>query len=136
MTKRIFWDAFKPAWDRSISESNILSAWSKTGIWPYKPQVILDSIAPPRPETPPEVPLNAISTPYTTKRMRQFTKTYAKNLTKDTFRKLTKANETNTAKASITEHRAEGLKEALQIEKKKRHRGKKLNLTREPAGKA
>ena len=136
MTKRMFWDAFKPAWDRSMSESNILLAWSKTGIWPYKPQVILDSIAPLRPETPPEVPLDAISTPYTTKRIRQFIKTYTKNPIKDIFRKLTKANETNAAKASIAEHRAEGLKEALQIEKKKRHRGKKLNLTGEPAGKA
>jgi hypothetical protein len=136
ITKRMFWDAFKPVWDRSISESNILSVWSKTGIWPYKPQVILDSIALPRPEIPPEVPLDAISTPYTAKCMRQFTKTYAKNPIKDAFRKLTKANETNTVKASITEHRTEGLKEALQIEKKKRHCGKKLNLTGEPAGKA
>ena len=113
MTERIFWDAFKPVWDRSMSESNILLVWSKTRIWPYKPQVILDLIAPPRPETLPEVPLNAISTPYTAKRMRQFTKTYAKNPIKDVFRKLTKANETNVAKASIAEHRAEGLKEAL-----------------------
>ena len=37
MTKRMFWDAFKPAWDRSMSESNILLAWRKTGIWPCKP---------------------------------------------------------------------------------------------------
>jgi hypothetical protein len=136
MTKRMFWDAFKPVWDRSMSESNILLAWRKTGIWPYKPQVILDLIALPRPETPPEVPFDSISTPYTAKRMRQFTKTYTKNPTKEAFRKLTKANETNAAKASIAEHRAEGLKEALLIEKKKRRRGKKLNLTGEPSGKA
>jgi hypothetical protein len=68
--------------------------------------------------------------------MRQFIKTYTKNLTKEAFRKLTKVNETNAAKASITEHRAEGLKEALLIKKKKRRRGKKLNLIREPLGKA
>jgi hypothetical protein len=113
MTKRMFWAAFKPAWDRSMSESNILSAWSKTGIWPYKPQVILAQIAPLRPETPPEVPPDVIATPYTTKRMRQFNKTYTKNLTKEAFRKLTKANKTNAAKASIAEHQAEGLKKAL-----------------------
>jgi dipeptidase len=106
------------------------------GIWPYKPQVILDLIAPPRPETPLEVPFDLISTPYTTKRIRQFTKTYTKNPIKEAFRKLTKANETNAAKASIAEHCAEGLKEALLIEKKKRRRGKKLNLTGEPSGKA
>jgi hypothetical protein len=45
--------------------------------------------------------------------MRQFTKIYTKNLIKDIFRKLTKANETNTVKASIAEHYTEGLKEAL-----------------------
>jgi hypothetical protein len=32
LTKRTFWSVFKPAWDKSISESNILSAWKKTGI--------------------------------------------------------------------------------------------------------
>jgi hypothetical protein len=58
------------------------------------------------------------------------------NPSKAAFRKLTKANESNAAKASIAEHRAEGLKEALQLEKKKRRRGKKLNLIREPLGKA
>jgi hypothetical protein len=68
--------------------------------------------------------------------MRQFSKIYINNPSKLAFRKLTKANETNTAKASIAEHRAESLKEALQLEKKKRRRGKKLNLTGEPLGKA
>ena len=68
--------------------------------------------------------------------MRQFSKTYAKNPTKEAFRKLTKANGTNAAKASIAERRADGLKEALQIEKKNRRRGKKLNLLGEPLGKA
>jgi len=136
MTKRMFWDAFKPAWDRSMSESNILSAWRKTGIWPCKPQVILDLITLLRLETSPEVLFDSILTPYTTKRIRQFTKTYTKNLIKEVFRKLTKANETNIAKASIIEYYAEGLKEALLIKKKKRRRGKKLNLIGELLGKA
>ena len=119
-----------------MSESNILSAWKKTGIWPYQLSIILSAIALLRPQTPPEAPPNVIATPYTTKRIRQFTKTHAMNLSKAAFRKLTKANESNTAKASITEHYTEGLKEALQLEKKKRRRGKKLNLIGEPSGKA
>lgn len=53
---------------------------------------------------------------------------------KEAFRKLIKANEMNVARASIAEHRANGLKEALQIEQKKRRRGKKLNLVGEPLG--
>jgi hypothetical protein len=68
--------------------------------------------------------------------MWQFSKTFAKRPTKEAFRKLIKANESNAAKAAIAEHYAEGFKEALTWEKKKRHRGKKLNLTREEAGKA
>jgi len=68
--------------------------------------------------------------------MRQFSKIYINNPSKLAFRKLTKANETNATKASITEHCAESLKEALQLEKKKRRRGKKLNLTGELSGKA
>jgi len=68
--------------------------------------------------------------------MRQFSKIYTKNLSKLAFRKLTKVNETNAVKASIVEHRIESLKEALQLEKKKRRRGKKLNLTGELSGKA
>ena len=63
-----------------------------------------------------------------------FNKTYSKILTKQALLKLAKANEYNTARASIAEHRAEGLKEALQIEKKKRQRGKKLNLSGKEAG--
>ena len=58
------------------------------------------------------------------------------NPSKVAFRKLTKANELNVVKASIAEYRIEGLKEALQLEKKKRRREKKLNLIGEPLGKA
>jgi len=136
LTKRSFWTAFKPAWDRAMSEENILSAWGKTGIWPTNPPVILDQIAPVRPDTPPETSPNAIATPYTAKTMRQFTRLHSKNPSKEAFRKLVKANVTNSALASIAEHRAAGLKEALVIEKSKRRRGKKLNLSGESSGKA
>ena len=52
------------------------------------------------------------------------------------IRKLIKANEINASQAAIAKHQVEGLKEALVIEKKKRKRGKKLNLIGEDAGKA
>ncbi|PMD26312.1 hypothetical protein NA56DRAFT_341993 [Hyaloscypha hepaticicola] len=77
-----------------------------------------------------------IATPYTVKRIRQFSKLHSGIPSKLAFRKLTKANETNAARASITEHRANRLKETLQIEQKKRRRGKKLNLVGEPSGRA
>jgi hypothetical protein len=136
MTKRMFWPIFKRAWDKSLTEANISSAFAKTGIWPYKLHIVLSVVAPLRPETSPETSSGVITTPYTAKCMRQFSRTYSKNPTKEAIRKLIKTNETNSARASITEHRAEGLREALQIEKKKRRRGKKLNLIGEPSGKA
>ena len=118
------------------TETNILSVFAKTGIWPYNPHIVLSVVIPLRQETPPEISPDTIATPYTAKCMRQFSRKYMKNPTKEAIRKLIKANETNSARVSIAEHRAEGLKEALQIEKKKRCRGKKLNLTGDPAGKA
>ena len=63
-TKRMFWPTFKTAWDKSMMEKNILSAFAKTGIWPYKPEIILSVIGPPRPETPPEASSNIITTLY------------------------------------------------------------------------
>jgi hypothetical protein len=137
-TKRMFWSAFKPAFNNSFSEANILSTWAKVGIWPFNPLIILKVLAA-RPFTPSassDSTSESIKTPYTAKHMRQFTKTFYNAPTKAAFRKLIKANESNAAKAAIAEHRAEGFKEALLWEKKKRRRGKKLNLSGEEPGKA
>ncbi|KAH6690810.1 hypothetical protein BKA61DRAFT_585041 [Leptodontidium sp. MPI-SDFR-AT-0119] len=60
--------------------------------------------------------------------MRQFKHAYDRNPSKLLFRKLIKANETNAANLAISEHCAKGLVEAIQIEKKKRKRGKRLGL--------
>jgi hypothetical protein len=46
MTKRMFWPIFKRAWDRSLTEANILSAFAKTGIWPYNPHIVLSVVVP------------------------------------------------------------------------------------------
>ena len=119
-----------------MMEENILLAFAKTSIWPYKLKIILSVIGPPQLETPPKVSSNVITTLYTSKQMRQFTRTYTKNPTKEAFRKLTKANKTNATLTSIAEHQAKGLKESLQMEKKKKHQGKKLDLSGELSDKA
>jgi hypothetical protein len=69
----MFWPTFKATWDRSLIASNISSAFIKTGIWPYKPRVVLDVITPVRPATPlkaSQAKDNEIATPYTAKRIR------------------------------------------------------------------
>jgi hypothetical protein len=135
-TKRMFWSTFKLTWDNSMTPENILSAFEKCGIWPTNLEVILKVINPPLPSTPSSSSSNEPATPYTVKRMRQFSKVYNGRLIKEAFRKLTKANEANSARAQIVEHRANGLKEALMWEQKKRRRGKKLNLIGELSGRA
>src|SRR5438105_1015669 len=97
---------FKATWDRPLTKENIFSVFTKSGIWTYKPLVVLLVIAPLRPKSPPKASPNDISTFYTLKRIQQFVKTHNKNPTKEAFRKLTKANETNAPRASLTEHRA------------------------------
>jgi hypothetical protein len=44
ISKRSFWMLFKPSWDASFTKENILSAWAKAGLWPFKPRVVLDVI--------------------------------------------------------------------------------------------
>ena len=41
MTKRLFWEVFKEAWDLTFTEKNITSAFKKTGIWPLDKRVVM-----------------------------------------------------------------------------------------------
>jgi hypothetical protein len=140
MTKRMFFGVFKPAFEKAFSEENIRSAWAKTGIWPLNPGVVLDAIAPrPNSDITEELPQKPdrepgeVKTPYTAKSIRQFHLIYAKNPTKALQRKLFKANMTLAAEREIANHRADGLKRALTLEKTKRKRSKRLNLLGEEA---
>jgi hypothetical protein len=45
ITKRSFWKLFWPAWDKAVSEANILSGFRKTGIHPYNPLEVLQHLA-------------------------------------------------------------------------------------------
>jgi hypothetical protein len=127
ITKRLFWPMFKKAWDASFTKENIESGWRKTGIWPFNPSVVLSKIK--RPSTPPNPRLDhEIKTPLTVKGLRRFQKSCLQQPIQVKLKKLLRANETLLARTAIAEHRARNLQEALQIEKKKRQRGKRLNL--------
>ena len=63
--------------------------------------------------------------------MQQFLKNFIRKPIKVAFKKLAKANKSNATKAAIAKHYIASLKEALKQEKKKRRRGKKLNLFKE-----
>jgi len=44
MSKRHFWGLFKPAFDDAFSEKNLESAWRKTGLHPFDPEVVLSQV--------------------------------------------------------------------------------------------
>jgi len=72
MSKRNFYEIFKPAWLESFTLANIQGAFAKTGIWPFSPPVVLDTIKR-RPETPlkaQDEPLKPPPTPMTSKSIR------------------------------------------------------------------
>jgi len=69
-TKHMFWSTFKRAWDNSITNENILSAFEKYSIWPTNPEVILKVINPPCPSIPSDNSSDEPAIPYTIKRMR------------------------------------------------------------------
>jgi chemotaxis protein histidine kinase CheA len=136
MTKRFFFGIFKPAFKKAFSEENIRSAWSKTGLWPYNPDVVLDAIRArlntdknnKKDDELPRNPDGEVKTLYTAKSIRRFQMHYARNPTKDLQRKLFKANEVLAAEREINAYRAECLKRALALEKTKRKKPKRLNL--------
>ena len=113
MTKRLFFGIFKPAFEKAFSEENIWSAWSKTGLWPYNPDIVLNAIRA-RPNTDKinekDKSDREVKTPYTTKSIRRFYKHSARNPTKDLQRKLFKANILLAVEQEINAHWAEYLK--------------------------
>ena len=127
ISKRIFWSVFWPAWQEAFSKNNVLSGFRKTGIWPYNPDVILSKITK---ATPPPI-LNdtqSVKTPLTCKAIRRTQRLYLNAPDFVTLRKIFKANEQLASQQSINSHLIYGLSNTLRNERKRRHRGKRLNL--------
>lgn len=47
MTKRDFFKCFYPAWHTAFVYDNITSSWSKTGLLPFNPALVVDKLRPP-----------------------------------------------------------------------------------------
>jgi hypothetical protein len=128
MSKREFWPMFKVVFETAFTTQNIKSGFAKTGIWLYKPDTVLDKIS--RPESPPKPPLQEC-TLLTCRMVRQMHKAYKKSLSASRLEKIMNANTCLAAQHSIAQHTITGLIRALKTEKKKRNRGKQLNLVGE-----
>jgi hypothetical protein len=100
LSKRMFWSCFKASWNKSFTESNILSAFEKIGLWPYNPTKVIKIISP-QPITPLETTLGALKTPKTSKSIRHFQINYLKNPSKAKLEMLFHANEALIVATSI-----------------------------------
>ena len=127
MSKRSFWGVFWPAWQQAFNLANITSGFAKTGIWPYNPEVVLSIITKPVPEAPHYTP-RMLRTPMTSHAVRRIQQQYRIAPNSPLLAKVFLANERLTAQHSIDQHTLKGLMDTLKAEKKKRQRGKRLNL--------
>ena len=127
MSKRSFWSIFWPAWQQVFCLTNITSSFAKTGIWPYNPEPILSMITRPIPEAQYHSP-RALKTPMTSHAVRRIQHQFRIAPNSPLLAKVFRANERLTAQHDIDQHQLQGLKDAFEAEKKKRQRGKRLNL--------
>jgi hypothetical protein len=134
MTKRMFYTFFRTAWITTLTPERIQRSFERTGIWPYKPETIMKTINTQRPETPPEAsqgpnnPLQPPKTPMSGRAIRKLQREYKLNPSPGKVDLLFRSSIRLAAEHSIGEHVREGLFESLKNEKRRRKRGKKLNL--------
>ena len=126
MSKRSFWAIFWPAWQKAFIPANIMSAFSKTGIWPFDPIIVLSEIT----IQPKEAPVSSqtLKTPMTSHAIRRLQQQYHKAPSSPLLAKLFRANKRLVSQYSIDQHTLNGMIKAIKLEKKKRRRGKRLNL--------
>jgi hypothetical protein len=133
LSKRDFYQLFRPAWQKSFSVANIQGGFKKAGIWPFSPPTVLNTITR-RPETPPSTQDDSTTlppTPMTSKSIRRAQKAYKLNPTKENLQLILRSQERLAAQHEVDRHIQSGLLETIKKEKKKRKRGKKLNLVGE-----
>lgn len=118
---------FSAAWKKAFTVKNIESAFRKTGIFPFNPSLILDVITKPALIEFPKY----IKTPMTNHAVRRIHRTYKNAPSSPLLAKILRANERLAAEHSIDQHIIKGLNLALREEKKRRQRGKRLNLVGE-----
>lgn len=128
MTKRMFWPIFHTAWEKSFTAVNISKAFAKTGIWPLNAQMTLQRIRIPQQTTPSRLPQLPMATPVTLRGLRRLVRSSPSQTKKDL---LERAVFRLAVRNEIISHENQGLRVAITEEKKRRQRGKRLNLVGE-----
>ena len=130
LTKRSFWSMFKPAWKKALTQANILSAFAAGGIYPLNPTIVLNQIKMKTPTPPSSDGEVRKKTPGSVRAVRRQIKAMQKTqgqLNEDVAL-LARACEKLVINNEILEHENGGLRQALQNEKKRRKRDKKMGL--------
>ncbi|TKA70467.1 hypothetical protein B0A49_11647 [Cryomyces minteri] len=127
-TKRQFWKLFHEAWKRAFTEKNVKSAWEAAGVHPFNPERVIAIIT--QKNTTPEP--QQVRTPTSARSLRRMFNHMQKDgyVTAEAL-PLLHASEKLATKVEILQHKNQGLEKAIVEEKKKRKRGRKLNLHEE-----
>src|SRR5450432_439498 len=131
ITKRMFYRIFKKAFKIAFTQENIEHAFAKPGIWPFNLENILSILRKPIAQSI-EIDYNQLQTPKTTRAIRYVHNAYIANPVKSTLSLILKANIHLAAQQDINNHIIHGLRNTIQIEKKK-ERALQLAIRRETA---
>ena len=127
ITKHIFWPIFYSAWQKSFMTENVQSAFEATGIFPLNPSRVLGVLNPPshtsqKPSSShPKTPVTFKSFRYAIRAQKKATSAEGLERIGDGFAKV--ITERDLYKVTV-----EQPTQALLMEKKKKQRGKRLNL--------
>jgi DDE superfamily endonuclease len=127
MSKRAFWSVFWPAWKQAFTPQNIASGFAKTGIFPFDPSIVLNAITKPQPIEAPKASISP-KTPIRSREVWQIQEAYKNAPSTTLLSKIFRAHERLAAHHDIDQHVVKGLCKALKDEKKRRKRGKRLNI--------
>jgi hypothetical protein len=131
MIKRFFYPLFRDAFNKAFTQKNIEHAFEKTGIWPHDPEQVLGKLRKLEPTLEPipkPIPANkTLETPKTCRSVR-IQKAYKNDHRESTLDLILDSNLHLAAEQSINTHIISGLSEALRLERKRRKRGRQLNL--------
>ncbi|KAI9034731.1 uncharacterized protein KD926_006352 [Aspergillus affinis] len=127
ITKRDFFRLFWPSWESALSTENIASSWKSVGVWPLNPDIVLsrfnrnDDNRPSSSESS-----RSVLSAEDWRKIERLLKHAVVDLYDQNAKKLSSTMHHLSTENIILKLRCQGLEEALQLEKKKRQRGKPL----------
>lgn len=126
----MFYPFFKKVWEASFMEKNIESTWKATGIWPYNPEKILLVYVKKQPYTlAKKLHVRfALKKPLSSYAIHQSAREGHLNTWDNYIQAILWDSEQLVVKVDYLEFENKGLMKALKAERKKRNRGKRLNL--------